>query len=136
MAVLTRSAQAVTGWSAAWTRQPAAVTVAALAAYRLAHLWTVEQAAPARALHAHVRLRLHTAHNDRLRRLADTRAMTVAERLSQHPALPLTDCVVCAGFWSAAAVAVAASAPGARRWCWPALTVLAMSCAPILHRRT
>lgn len=114
-----------------WLRQPMPVLINALAAWRLAHLLTVEELQPIRAWRDELRLRLQSSHRARLRRIGEHRALTIPERVSAPPLQPLTDCPVCIGFWTAALVVLLASTPIVRRIWRPLAAALAMSMLPI-----
>lgn len=115
-----------------WARHPGWLLVDALAAWRLAHLWTVEDLRPVRAWRDEAQLRLQASHSARLRRIGGHRTVSIPERVSPHPLMPLTDCTVCAGFWTAVAVTVLASTPGVRRVWRPLAVVLAVSTLPLI----
>ena len=83
-----------------WTRDPARLTVAALASYRLVRL----------------------AQRDTLPPLPAIR-QTLQERLKDHPAEELLFCPWCLGFWTSLAVSGLASTERG----WKILTPLALS---------
>ena len=89
-------------WSTQWANNPTAVTVNALAAYRLTKLWLHDDLPPLPGLRAAIARRgehWEEAHDG-----------------AEHPLLPLTYCAWCAGFWISAGVTLLASSPLAPLW--------------------
>lgn len=95
-----------------WMRDPVALTVNALAAYRLTRLWTRDSLPPLPAIRQHVL--------DKLDEIQNRRGVA-----TDHPLTELVRCPWCVGFWiSVGVVGAATLAPRAWR---PLATALAFS---------
>lgn len=95
-----------------WMTSPVALTVNALAAYRLTRLWTRDSLPPLPEVRQHVL--------DKLDEIQDSKGTT-----EDHPLTRLVDCPWCIGFWiSLGVVGAATLTPRAWR---PLATALAFS---------
>lgn len=95
-----------------WMRDPVALTVNALAAYRLTRLWTRDSLPPLPRVRQHVL--------DKLDEIQDAKGSH-----EPHPLAALVDCPWCIGFWISVGV-VAAATVTPRAW-RPLATALAFS---------